>query len=231
MQHSMAIRADRTQIFYRVHPILFANFRYRDDMVNMDKPLSNGAIAILKIEATDLARCPVVGQTSLPCIRIPLVYSDKPASLRSFKMESRQVTGLRRNEKNTCGLKPQLLKLFSDLPGYACSRRLREPVMLRKRSFGENLFIENRDITQNIEYDINTIGCIPLRSPIRIPVKILGWDRDYYARSHNPSWGDTQTHKKCSIAREDISCCATTPAIEMDTFCIGLVNGSRKVIP
>lgn len=55
MEHGMAVWADRDKILYRVNDIVVPDLSYGDDMVNVDEINAHRPVALLKIDAADLA--------------------------------------------------------------------------------------------------------------------------------------------------------------------------------
>ena len=91
----MAIRAHWAQIIDGIYLILLSNSGNRDDVMRVNESLPNGAIAILKREATYLASSAMVSETFLTCLRVAFVCSDHLAAFRAFKTQAGKTGTLR----------------------------------------------------------------------------------------------------------------------------------------
>ncbi len=91
----MAVRTDRAEVCYRVHFMLFSQFRYRAKVMNVDEALCGSTISMAEIEPAHDARHTEMIEATLPCLRITLVDIKGGSAWSAFVERSRLSTPLR----------------------------------------------------------------------------------------------------------------------------------------
>lgn len=76
VKHCVTVRADRDKIFHRIKSVLSTDGSQWNDVVDVDKPISDTAVGISKIDLTNLARCTVVPESLITRAAIAFVFID-----------------------------------------------------------------------------------------------------------------------------------------------------------
>jgi hypothetical protein len=84
MYNRVAVGADRSEIFLRIHKIAGANVGQWDYVVNVNKARCDGAVTFLKKDVADYAPQSEVCDTCSPCLWITFVCIYQDGFLRTL---------------------------------------------------------------------------------------------------------------------------------------------------
>ena len=85
MNYGMAIRAHRAKVANRIHLVLTADCRQRNEVMNMYEPGKRRTVLRTKVETTNTARRPVMREAPLPCQRASFVRIHENSRSRAFQ--------------------------------------------------------------------------------------------------------------------------------------------------
>src|SRR5262245_32324270 len=84
MQHRVAVWTYWHKVFSRIHDIFFRDVAYRDDVMDVDKSLTEVAISLTKVNSARLAHCSVILNTRVARLPVALIAIHHDLNPESF---------------------------------------------------------------------------------------------------------------------------------------------------